>query len=143
MARTTDFSSVRSAGTTPRARQADADANDSLDSTTSSSASKPRGHSYSDDMKMKHVSIFGAGIAIGALIGAGAALLFAPHSGEETRELIGERARGFGSRVGDRIDDARGDLSYYMKRGRRKFRRGAERGRWAGQDLADRARKGW
>jgi gas vesicle protein len=141
MARTTDFSSVRSAGTTPRARQADADANDSLDSTASSS--KPRGQSYSDDMKMNHVALFGAGIAIGALIGAGAALLFAPQSGEETRELIGERARGFGSRIGDRIDDARGDLNYYMKRGRRKLRRGAERGRWAGQDLADRARKGW
>jgi gas vesicle protein len=140
MARTTDFSSVRSAGTTPRARQADADANDSLDSVGSA---KPRGKSYSDDMKMKHAAIFSAGIAIGALIGAGAALLFAPQSGEETRELITERARGFGSRIGDRIDDARGDLNWYMKRGRRKMRRGAERGRWAGQDLADRVRKGW
>jgi gas vesicle protein len=140
MARTTDFSSVRSAGTTPRARQADADANDSLDSTSSS---KPRGKSYSDDMKMKHVAIFGAGIALGAMIGAGAALLFAPQSGEETRELSSERARGFGSRIGDRFDDARGDLNWYMKRGRRKLRRGAERGRWAGEDLADRVRKGW
>jgi gas vesicle protein len=140
MARTTDFSSVRSAGTTPRARQADADANDSLDSTSSS---KPRGKSYSDEMKMKHVAIFGAGIALGAMIGAGAALLFAPQSGEETRELISERARGFGSRIGDRFDDARGDLNWYMKRGRRKLRRGAERGRWAGEDLADRVRKSW
>jgi gas vesicle protein len=140
MARTTDFSSVRSAGTTPRARQADADANDSLDSVASTRA---RGKSYSDDMKVKHAAIFGAGIALGALIGAGAALLFAPQSGEETRELIGDRARGFGSRIGDRIDDARGDLGWYMKRGGRKLRRGAERGRWAGQDIADRVRKGW
>lgn len=140
MARTTDFSSVRSAGTPPRARQADADAHDSLDSVASS---KPRGKSYSQSMESKHAAIFGAGIAIGALLGAGAALLFAPQSGEETRELIGERARGFGSRLGDRIDDARGDLGWYMKRGRRKMRRGAERGRWAGQDLADRVRKGW
>jgi gas vesicle protein len=140
MARTTEFSSVRSAGTTPRARQADADANESLDSGASS---KPRGKSYSESMEIKHAAIFGAGIAIGALIGAGAALLFAPQSGEETRELIGERARGFGSRIGDRIDDARGDLGWYMKRGRRKMHRGAERGRWAGQDLADRVRKGW
>jgi len=140
MARTTDFSSVRSAGASPRARQADADANESLDSVASS---KPRGKSYSERMEIKHAAIFGAGIALGALIGAGAALLFAPQSGEEARELIGERARGFGSRIGDRIDDARGDLGWYMKRGRRKMRRGAERGRWAGQDLADRVRKGW
>jgi gas vesicle protein len=92
---------------------------------------------------MKHMALFGAGIALGAMIGAGAALLFAPQSGEETRELISDRARGFGSRIGDRIDDARGDLGWYMRRGRRKMRRGAERGRWAGQDLADRVRKGW
>ncbi len=140
MARTTDFSSVRSAGTTPRARQADADASESLDSTASA---KPRGKSYSNDMQGKHVAIFTAGIALGAMIGAGAALLLAPHTGEETRELIGERARGFGSRIGDRIDDARGDLNWYMKRGRRKMRRGADRSRWAGEDLADRVRKGW
>ena len=140
MARTTDFSSVRSAGASPRARQADADANESLDSVASS---KPRGKSYSEHMEIKHAAIFGAGIALGALIGAGAARRVAPQSGEEARELIGERARGFGSRIGDRIDDARGDLGWYMKRGRRKMRRGAERGRWAGQDLADRVRKGW
>ena len=140
MARTTEFSSARSTGAPSRARQSDVDASDSLDSVATS---KPRGKSYSDDMQMKHAAIFGAGIAIGALIGAGAALLFAPQSGEETREQIGQRARGFGSRIGDRIDDARGDLGWYMKRGRRKMRRGAERGRWAGQDLADRARKGW
>lgn len=137
MARTTDYSST---GTPPRARKADVDASDSLDSVASHG---PRGKSYSSSMEMKHAAIFGAGIALGALIGAGAALLFAPQSGEETRGLISERAHQFGDRVGDRIDDARGDLGWYMRRGRRKMRRGAERGRWAGQDLADRVRKGW
>ena len=140
MARTTDFSSGRSAGSPPRARQSDVDASDSLDSM---SASKPVGKSYSSDMQLKHAAIFGAGIAIGAMIGAGAALLFAPQSGEETRELIGERARNVRGRIGDRIDDARGDLNWYLRRGRRKFRRGAERGRWVGEDLADKVRKGW
>jgi gas vesicle protein len=140
MARTSDFSDARSASTSPRSRQSDMDADDSLDSVASS---KPRGKSYSNEMQMKHMALFGAGIALGAMIGAGAALLFAPQSGEETRELISDRARGFGSRIGDRIDDARGDLGWYMRRGRRKMRRGAERGRWAGQDLADRVRKGW
>jgi hypothetical protein len=140
MARTTDFSSGRSAGSPPRARQSDVDASESLDSM---SPSKAVGKSYSSDMQLKHAAIFGAGIAIGAMIGAGAALLFAPHSGEETRELIGERARDVRGRIGERFDDVRGDLNWYLRRGRRKFRRGAERGRWAGEDLADKVRKGW
>jgi YtxH-like protein len=139
MARTTEFSGTRSAGT-PRPRKTDTDASDSLDSGASSRVS---GKSYSDDMQWRHAAIFGAGIALGAMIGAGAALLFAPQSGEETRELISERAQRFGGRIGERIDDARGDLGWYLRRGRRKMRRGAERGRWAGQDMADRVRKGW
>jgi hypothetical protein len=139
MARTTEFSGTRSAGT-PRPRKTDTDASDSLDSVASSRVS---GKSYSDDMQWRHAAIFGAGIALGAMIGAGAALLFAPQSGEETRELISERAQRMGGRIGERIDDARGDLGWYLRRGRRKIRRGAERGRWAGQDVADRVRKGW
>jgi YtxH-like protein len=139
MARTTEYSGTRSAGT-PRSRKSDTDASDSLDSVESS---KARGKSYSDDMQWRHAAIFGAGIALGAMIGAGAALLFAPQSGEETRELISERAQRMGGRIGERIDDARGDLGWYLRRGRRKIRRGAERGRWAGQDVADRVRKGW
>jgi hypothetical protein len=140
MARTTDFPSGRPSGSPPRDRQSDVDASESLDSMRSNRSSE-RG--YSKEMQMKHAAIFGAGIAIGAMIGAGAALLFAPHSGEETRELIGERARDVRGRIGDRFDDVRGDLNWYLRRGRRKFRRGAERGRWAGEDLADRVRKGW
>lgn len=139
MARTTEYSGTRSAGT-PRPRKSDTDASDSLDSVESS---KARGKSYSDDMQWRHAAIFGAGIALGAMIGAGAALLLAPQSGEETRELISERAQRLGGRIGERIDDARGDLGWYLRRGRRKIRRGAERGRWAGQDVADRVRKGW
>jgi YtxH-like protein len=140
MARTSDFSGTRSKGTTPRDRQSDLDASDSLDSTTPSRA---RGRSYDDSMQMKHAAIFGAGIALGAMIGAGAALLFAPQTGEETRDMISERAHDFGGRIGDRLGDVRGDLGWYMRRGRRKMRRGAERGRWVGEDLADRVRKGW
>ena len=139
MARTTEYSGTRSAGT-PRPRKSDTDASDSLDSVESS---KARGKSYSDDMQWRHAAIFGAGIALGAMIGAGAALLLAPQSGEETRELSSERAQRLGGRSGERIDDARGDLGWYLRRGRRKMRRGAERGRWAGQDVADRVRKGW
>ena len=140
MARTSEFSSARPSGTAPRPRKSDLDANDSLDS---GGSSKALGRSYSEDSQWRNAAIFGAGVALGALIGAGAALLYAPQSGEETRELISERAQRFGGRIGERIDDARGDLNWYMRRGRRKLRRGATRGRWASQDLADRVRKGW
>ncbi len=48
---------------------------------------------------------FAAGLLIGALIGAGVALLFAPQSGEDTRRLIRKRARRFAADTRDRYDD--------------------------------------
>lgn len=58
---------------------------------------------------------------LGALVGAGIALLFAPGSGEETqarlrtqarrlRELTGERVRGLREDLGARVDAAKGVL---------------------------------
>jgi gas vesicle protein len=44
---------------------------------------------------------FIAGFMVGALVGAAAALLLAPHSGEETRTLIREK----GIELGDRADE--------------------------------------
>jgi hypothetical protein len=140
MARTSEYSSSRPSGTASRSRTSDLDSGDSMDAMGSARA---RGSSYSEDMQWRHAAIFGAGVALGALLGAGAALLYAPQSGEETREMLSERAHGFRGRIGDRLDDARGDLGWYMRRGRRKLRRGAKRGRWAGEDLADRIRRGW
>jgi YtxH-like protein len=140
MARTSEYSSSRPSSTSSRSRTSDLDSSDAMDSMSSPRAS---GRSYSEDMQWRHAAIFGAGVALGALLGAGAALLYAPQTGEETREMLSERAQRFGGRIGERLDDARGDLGWYMRRGRRKLRRGAERGRWAGEDLADRIRKGW
>lgn len=131
MARTTEFTRASTGS-------ADADAPDSLDS----NGGAARGRSYETD-NMRTAAVFGAGVAIGALLGAGAALLFAPQSGEDTRELLAERAHRLGGRMSDRLDDVRGDLGWYLRRGRRKLGRGASRGRWAGEDLADRLRKGW
>jgi hypothetical protein len=131
MARTTEFNRASTG-------QADASPLDSLDST----AHAPRGRSYDRD-GVRSTAIFGAGLAVGALLGAGAALLFAPQSGEDTRELLADRAQRLGGRMSERLDDVRGDLGWYLRRGRRKLGRGASRGRWAGEDLADRLRKGW
>ena len=48
---------------------------------------------------------FAAGLLLGALIGAGVALLFAPQSGEDTRRLIKRRARRFAADARERYDD--------------------------------------
>lgn len=82
-----------------------------------------------------------AGMAVGLLLGAGLALLFAPRSGIETRELLGDRARLFRDDAADRFDDLRDELSRAARRGRRRIRRGTTRGRWAAEDLFDRT--GW
>jgi len=61
---------------------------------------------------------FMAGILIGGLIGAGVALLMAPQSGEETREMLRERsielksraeqaASEFRTKAGSAIDEGR------------------------------------
>jgi len=50
---------------------------------------------------------FTAGLLIGALVGAGVALLFAPQSGEETRRLIRRRAKHLADDARDRYEDVR------------------------------------
>jgi hypothetical protein len=82
-----------------------------------------------------------AGMFLGLALGAGLALLFAPRTGDETRELLGERARMMRGRAGDRFEDLRGDLGRVGKRGRRRVRRGVTRGKWAAEDMLYRA--GW
>jgi gas vesicle protein len=57
---------------------------------------------------------FFAGLAVGALAGAALAMLLAPQSGEETRDLLYAKAREAGERARDSAGDA-GDL---LARGR-------------------------
>jgi hypothetical protein len=136
MAYSSDFARSR---TNPGGRgyRADSDADAPLDALATE---RPRGRSAQDD-HARSAAIFGAGVAVGAFLGASAALLFAPQAGEDTRELIAERAHRFGGRVSDRLDDARDDLGWYLRRSRRKLGRRLARGRWRGQDVADRLRK--
>jgi hypothetical protein len=53
---------------------------------------------------------FVAGAAIGLVVGAGIALLFAPRSGEDTRNAIADRGRRLAHRGGDAWDDLRDEL---------------------------------
>lgn len=45
--------------------------------------------------------------AVGALVGAGIALLYAPQSGKETRELIAKKGRDLKGKAEDALDDAK------------------------------------
>ena len=48
-----------------------------------------------------------AAVALGALAGAGIALLYAPRSGKETRKLIADKGRALKDQASDAIEDAR------------------------------------
>ncbi len=50
---------------------------------------------------------FAIGLAIGTLVGAGLALLFAPQSGEETRRIIRRRAKRLAADTRERYEDLR------------------------------------
>ncbi len=54
---------------------------------------------------------FLAVFAIGALAGAGIALLYAPRSGEETRELIAAKGRELKDKATDALGDAKDFIS--------------------------------
>ena len=65
---------------------------------------------------------------VGALTGAAAALLFAPASGEETREFLGQKAREGRARAREAVDQGReayarqrDSLSSAVERGRDAF----------------------
>jgi gas vesicle protein len=61
----------------------------------------------SDTNESSRVGGYLAAFAIGALIGTGAALLYAPRSGKETRELIAKKGRALKGQATDAIEDAK------------------------------------
>jgi gas vesicle protein len=66
-------------------------------STDSDPGDEPKTHaagsSYRNVPNVRTISMLGLGMLIGVAIGAGAALLAAPQSGEETRERLRNRVR--------------------------------------------------
>src|SRR3954465_2047454 len=59
-----------------------------------------------------NIGLFTAGIAVGAILGAAVALLFAPASGEATRDSLRRRVR----RERDDYDDIWGELAAELER---------------------------
>ena len=76
-----------------------------------------------DELDWQHIGLFAAGALLGAALGAGAALLFAPQSGAEARRNIARRGRHLRSRTATAWDDLRHELRYATRRGRRKLAR--------------------
>jgi len=72
---------------------------------------------------------------IGALTGAAVALLFAPATGEETREFLGQKAREGKAKARETVDQGRDyyrsqreNLVTAVERGREAFQQARERG---------------
>jgi gas vesicle protein len=72
---------------------------------------------------------------VGALTGAGVALLFAPASGEETREYLGQKARDGRARARNAVEQGREvyqsqreTLTSAVERGREAYQQARERG---------------
>ena len=95
---------------------------------------RPRGSSYRRAIDWQHVGLVGAGLLVGALIGAGTALLLAPQSGEETRTAIRRQARVARHRAYDAWGDLADELADAARRGRRRARRVLRRARWRASD---------
>lgn len=87
------------------------------------------------------VGVFSAGIAIGTLIGAGAALLLAPATGYETRARLTSRAKSARGRAAERLDDVSDELRDRARHGARRVKRAAATSRWAVEDAWERRRR--
>jgi gas vesicle protein len=70
---------------------------------------------------------------VGALTGAAVALLFAPASGEETREYLGQKAREGRAKARQALDEGR----QYYEQGREGLTSAIERGREAFQQARE------
>jgi gas vesicle protein len=64
---------------------------------------------------------FMLGMLTGAFVGAGIALLFAPRSGQEMRQQLGEQYRGLAERVGEQAETLRGTANQWRDQGRERL----------------------
>lgn len=89
---------------------------------------RPRGRPYSRSLELDvdwaRASVFGSGLALGALIGAGVALLTAPESGSRTRRKIADVGRRAGGRAADAWDGLGDELRVVRAKTRRDVKRG-------------------
>ena len=83
----------------------------------------PRPVADHHELDWQHIAIFASGALLGAVMGAGAARLFAPQSGFRTRQDIARQGRQLRERTTDAWEDLRHELRHAAQRGRRKLTR--------------------
>jgi hypothetical protein len=123
-------------GTSPRADYSALD-----DDTPEMSARRARALEAAQEEQgpeLPRAGVFAMGLAIGALLGAGVALLTAPQSGATTRRLIRRQVSDLTEDAGDVWGDLGAELRHVVNRGRRRVRRKANRARWAAADFVER-----
>jgi gas vesicle protein len=79
---------------------------------------------YGSDMG--HGSTNMTGFFVGALVGAGLALLLAPASGGETRRRLTDTARRFGETAKEKMEDVKHHAERAAESGREAFMQGRE-----------------
>jgi YtxH-like protein len=108
---------------------------------TATSSARPVDVDHEGEIDWERIAVFGTGIALGAVVGAGVALLFAPSTGEEIRTAIARRGARLAYRGRDVWDDLRDELEWAARRGRRRVGRRLQRARWAAEDFLDDRRR--
>lgn len=97
-------------------------------------AQRPKGAPYREQSEWAQVALFAAGLAVGALLGAGTAFLTAPQSGVETRLALKRRARTARVQAEDRWGVLGRELRNAARRSRRTVRRKVTESRWRAAD---------
>jgi gas vesicle protein len=80
-----------------------------------------------DNNNASHVGGYLAAFTLGAAIGAGIALLYAPRSGKETREVIAKTAR----EVKDKAEEALDEAKVFIREKKAEFAAAIEAGKEA------------
>jgi hypothetical protein len=107
-------------------------------STIDSGSREPRRPAVAGGTDWARVGIFGAGVVVGALLGAGTALLLAPATGFETRVRLARTARRATGRVAERVEDLSDVVRRNADLGKKRVVRGVTRSRWAAEDALER-----
>ncbi|MEP6573066.1 MAG: YtxH domain-containing protein [Gemmatimonadota bacterium] len=82
-------------------------------------------------------STFLAGIALGAFVGAGVALLFAPDAGWKTRRRLHRQIGDMRDRAEDKWDDLRGEARRELVRRKRNLKSDAQRVAGRARDIVE------
>lgn len=76
-----------------------------------------------DDLQVRGAMGFLAGLVLGGILGAGAALLLAPQRGEVTRRRLRRRMSDIRTDAADQLGDLKDDARRELKRQRKRLKR--------------------